>query len=68
VVTRRLPVPEISRVGFRDKKGCGRQFSMMSFSDSEFYCECNSGTLVTRRLPVPEIEKSPKRGVVDNFR
>jgi hypothetical protein len=50
------------------KKGCGRQFSMMSFSDSEFYCESNGGTLVTRRLPVPEIEKSQKRGVIDNFR
>ena len=32
--------------------GSGHQFSMTSFSDSEFYCESNGGTLVIRLLPV----------------
>ena len=41
---------------------------MTSFSDSEFYCESNGGTLVIRLLPVPEIERPRKRGVATNFR
>ena len=41
---------------------------MTSFSDSEFYCESNGGSLVIRRFPVPEIERQRKRGVATNFR
>ena len=41
---------------------------MTSFSDSEFYCESNGGSLVIRRFPVPEIERPRKRGVATNFR
>ena len=41
---------------------------MTSFSDSEFYCESNGGSLVIRRYPVPEIERPLKGGVAPNFR
>ena len=41
---------------------------MTSFSESEFYCESNGGTLVIKLLPVPEIERPRKRGVAPNFR
>ena len=41
---------------------------MTSFSDSEFYCEFNGGTLVIRLLPDPVIERPHKRGVAPNLR
>jgi hypothetical protein len=40
---------------------------MTSFSDSEFNCESNGGTLVIRRLSVPEIDRPRKRGVAPNL-
>ena len=41
---------------------------MTSFSDSEFYCESNGGSLVIRRFPVPEIDRPRKMGEAPNFR